>query len=65
MQIELMVVDAPVVVYGEESKFAKPSRKALERTNRKWREEHPDGVTKVDLTDVLAGRSVVGKRVLR
>ena len=54
-QIELMVVDAPLVVYPSDKN--KVSKDDLERTKSKWEKKYKGKESmKVDLSDVLSGK---------
>lgn len=63
-QVELMIVDAPLVVYKNDKRDAngkrkapKPTGAAIERAALKWQQEHKEdgGKITVDLSDFKIG----------
>ena len=50
-QIELMVADAPLVVYGDDKK--KPTRRAIEQAKRDWSTLEEHETRNVKLSDLL------------
>lgn len=54
-QIELMAVDAPMVVYTE-GKERKPSKEELAATADKWEKKYKGKSKKVDLSELLKGK---------
>lgn len=60
-QIELMVTDAPLVVYDTDKKddkgFKKATRKSVSEARKQWEEKYGEnGGKSVKLSDILAGK---------
>ena len=54
-QIELLAIDAPLIVYSDVNRKDKPTAKKIEETNKKWANKYGNTQgTKIDLTDLLS-----------
>lgn len=52
-QIQLMVADAPIVVYGDRKSDGKPSHRRIEEVRDKWENKYKGGARRVSLDEIL------------